>query len=405
MSFQNKLARYAPQAGRWNRALAEGRLHAFGAADVAGFDTFIGSGGPLVYRSFFDNNRALWGQRFLGAEIVAPARAAQADGPILVTAWAYPFIKKQLEGLGLREYADFLDFKDFLTLYHWHEHGRTLFFNVQTSLTTRCTLRCEECCLMMPDHRSPADYPLGQLTAELDLLLDAADYLFIFNLMGGEPFLHPGLAGYLEHLARHRGRISAPRLTSNGTVIPSPRVLALCRELHVTTCLSDYSAGDPRLAERQKRVIAALAEAGAPFQVLRNQAWGRVIRRDGELAHLPPEEKKAHYRRCQSAIGCRQYNDGRLFPCNAAWGGDSSKLYPAAEGDYLDLAALTARPRKERALAALNLYHGAVKSDWPAMCEHCGGADWQYYQPVETARQRTKKTASNRRLHSTPSER
>ena len=108
-------------------------------------------------------------------------------------------------------------------------------------LTTRCTLKCRGCYLMIPDQK-PWDADINTVIASLPRIFEIFDRFEQICLMGGEPFLYPNLPEILEALRPYQKQFGFVRIVTNATIIPSQKVLDAIRNVdyHADVRISNY---------------------------------------------------------------------------------------------------------------------------------------------------------------------
>lgn len=93
-------------------------------------------------------------------------------------------------------------------------------------ITYDCTLKCKLCSNYSPyvplDQRR---YPLQVCTKAIDKFFRIITYVGIFTISGGEPLLHPNLFELLEHLQNYSLNIGEVQVVTNGTLVPSQKIL------------------------------------------------------------------------------------------------------------------------------------------------------------------------------------
>ena len=109
-------------------------------------------------------------------------------------------------------------------------------------ITTRCTLRCKHCNTFIPYYRNKfhqKNYTLEMFKKDLDILLDAVDYINIFQFIGGEPLLNKDLPEMIEY-ACTKSKINNIFLTTNATILPSSKLIKVLKYNRISVQVSDY---------------------------------------------------------------------------------------------------------------------------------------------------------------------
>src|SRR4029077_1053151 len=85
-------------------------------------------------------------------------------------------------------------------LYTQGEGGRVRVEAFELHVVEHCNLRCANCCNMSPlvPERTLTVAEVADLCARMAAVLDVD----VFKIMGGEPLLHPDIAGVLQAIRR-----------------------------------------------------------------------------------------------------------------------------------------------------------------------------------------------------------
>jgi hypothetical protein len=129
---------------------------------------------------------------------------------------------------------------------------------VELCITTRCSLHCRDCANLIPFYNSPADEDPEALIRDIDTFLGVVDRVHSFSVMGGESFLHSGIAKVVAHLVQ-QDRVGTVQVVTNGTVMPREDVLTVLAHKKVVVAVSNYPA---EVAPRKLSILARLKERG-----------------------------------------------------------------------------------------------------------------------------------------------
>lgn len=102
-----------------------------------------------------------------------------------------------------------------------------------------CTLKCENCCEMVPYLKEHKFVNKDIVISECKRILKATKFLQYIELVGGEPFLHPEIKEILVQLLaiQNAGYI---KVFTNGTVIPDDDLCEILKNDRVVVVLSNY---------------------------------------------------------------------------------------------------------------------------------------------------------------------
>lgn len=291
------------------------------------------------------------------------------DYKIIVTTYneAYEDISKMLSKIGLREYYDYCKIEHFVVEWYWRFRKKINIFELHTSVTTRCTLKCLKCNMFMPYYDAPKDISCEQLMDEFDVLFKHIDYIYNYELLGGEAFLNKDLNRILSYLLENYGnRIGQVGIITNGTIIPDEKTWELLKKYAIHLSVSDYTSTVP-YTERLEQFILCAKEKGIKYKVLRSLQW-----KDFGF----PEHPCSYNNVRQHMLCCgpvfHGYNDGKLYYCHVSWGAEQCGLIKLEQDDYIDLKIIGSDDfSKRQQLAKYSL--GEWDKGYVSMCELCAG--------------------------------
>jgi organic radical activating enzyme len=117
--------------------------------------------------------------------------------------------------------------------------------------TLRCNLKCRLCNAFSPYYRSPYHPTLDLLIKQADKVFSVVDKANRFIISGGEPLVRSDLAVWVEYLAKYHAQIGRLDLNTNGTIMPTEKLLlALCNfPGTVRILVDDYGAQTSPIAQ------------------------------------------------------------------------------------------------------------------------------------------------------------
>ena len=242
-------------------------------------------------------------------------------------------------------------------------------------ITTRCTLRCRECLCAVPFLPNPHDTPKQDLLRHFALAFPLYDRIGRVEIIGGEPLLHPDLAGILTGLLPYRSKFSKIRVTTNGTLLPSPAVIDAAHRAQEAGLDFDFLVDDyGPLSRKLPEIRELLAREGIDCRVdhytgdcQRGGGWLAIRRlhaaraRDGGPAlaqifalPLPAPAVSRHARRRDLQLRLR--HDGH-----------AARQFQLSKNEYVNLNdPLTSVEEKQRVLRTF-LTHPTTA------CRYCDG--------------------------------
>ena len=98
-------------------------------------------------------------------------------------------------------------------------------------ITTKCTLKCKDCCALIPqlDKVHRLEMSFDDFKLYLDTILDNVDGIRKFIIIGGETLINPALPEMVEYSARQE-KIANVQLTTNGTIRPSQKLIDVLKK-------------------------------------------------------------------------------------------------------------------------------------------------------------------------------
>ncbi|NLN86261.1 MAG: radical SAM protein [Syntrophomonadaceae bacterium] len=247
----------------------------------------------------------------------------------------------------------------FITAYR-RLSGQFELVRVEMSITARCTLRCRDCCNLIPCYEKPSDLDTTRLLQDIDDFLGNVDRVCRFVVMGGEPFLHPGLAAIMIHLIKHP-QVDIVHLFINATIMPAGEVLALVGHPKVYLTISKYPRG---LSRRDKELQEALKQRGARYIVTENN-WRDMGGFDPGLDDSP-QELKERFASCSINI-CHNIIDGAYHLCARSGHGQRLGQFPPDPNDSVPFRGRHDPREFQEGLRRL------LARDYISACRQCHG--------------------------------
>lgn len=325
-----------------------------------------------------DNNPVYTNRSYRGISIKSFEEYRREEGwnetkiVMLVAGKARQSIIKDLEKVGLHNGTHFTDLDTFSTEWYYRFKGKFNISKIGESITNRCTFKCRGCNMLMPYYSRPVDYPLDMLKRDAGLLFSIVDEVSCFSIIGGEPLLHPELTDYLQFLGREYSvRIGNIQLISNGSIMPTDRLINACVNFNVEVRLSDYTKAIP-YKEKYINVRDAYKRAGVRLAEFKQDVWidfGFPERQicTGETA----VEIRNHMLNCHGM--CHWLHNNKMYFCSNAWSAQEiGKVELVEEQDYICLDKIIHTDDKGRDLL-YSFYLGNMKNGYMTHCKRCNG--------------------------------
>lgn len=244
--------------------------------------------------------------------------------------------------------------------------------------TMRCTLRCKLCSNHMPAFTNPVDASVSEMKRDIDLLFELFDRIEWLQFVGGEIFLHHGMAEIYEYCQKYRNQFDKLILETNATLLPrESEIEALCKYgSDANVMISDYGP----LSTKINEFTQLLEKNGIPYVLKKyhseDQHCGGWIDNTGRRNYGESHEAVVRqYPKCpQMRIENMHSYRGKLYSCpNSLFMGELGVLVPN-ERDYVDLLDDTQALEKKREVVS------KFYAEPPVACHYCM---WKYADTVK----------------------
>ncbi len=236
-------------------------------------------------------------------------------------------------------------------------------------VTTKCTLKCEYCNNLMPYYGEKAyDIPWQNVIYDLTKVLDNIDLCISLELIGGEPFLYPGLRPILEYVLNNK-KISEVEITTNATIIPSKEICEILQKPKIHLFVSHY-----KCVKTYSKFLETIKRYNIRHQLLNNHLWI-----DSGLPRKHQRTNKENmdiYMRCGASYDCKTLLKGKIHAC--ARGAHLYDLgYYTDENDCLDLYSTD-----DLKVSIKDFY----LRDYTGVCDYCTMTD--YWRVIPSGEQK-----------------
>lgn len=206
---------------------------------------------------------------------------------------------------------------------------------IEFCLTTQCTLRCKDCCALMPPFNKKGHIKMSveEFKQTLDQLLDNVNSIRKLIILGGEPLLRKELPELLEY-AVLKDKVIQIAIVSNGTMIPNKELVEVLKKYNkINFYMSNYN-GNPEIEPILKydQIKELLKENGIKFQMMESWEWFKEL--GFALEKLCEEACKHNFNTCHRTK-CLQTLDRKIDICSKAFSGRNLGLVEVH--DYIDL--------------------------------------------------------------------
>lgn len=311
---------------------------------------------------------------------------------IIVTTsqYYYQAIRGQLSSIGLNEYVDYIMYQQFVTEWYYKYRNKVNVLKTDISLTTLCTLNCENCMQFLPywkDGRRKEN-PLEEIKENVDIYFACVDYLLDLDVVGGEPFLYRNLNEFIRYIGEnYRNRIGYIGLITNGMIVPEEETLELLSKYAMDVSISDYSE-DIEYKHQIEKLCEKLEQYDISYMRNKQIDWFD-FGFPKDLYHYEGEAAVQHMQCCNSIEHI--LDDKKLFYCGLEWSAQKGGLYPIEEKAYVDLVDIK-EGRVDRK-DILEMILANIEGGCMEFCKVCGGFGIDNNNRVATAKQMPREQA------------
>jgi organic radical activating enzyme len=287
-------------------------------------------------------------------------------------------------------YKEYLDkrnikytwYKNIVSIWPYMHTQKVHIFQTDVLVTEKCNLACSFCNMFIPHYELPKHRDTQTILNDIDLYFNLVDYVSIFHLVGGEPFLHPNIKDIIEYiLEKYSDKIDKFIITTNGTVLPKEEILEVLKNNNVILSVSNYSNKLEKLKNKVDRVLGIYQDKNINHYVRNNIEWYDFG--DLRIKNNMSEEKLInHFDSCTAPF--RGLNDGKFYYCHLNTSAVLTKLFPPNENDYVNLSEVYPKD-----LIKFDL--GFTELGYITFCDNCNGCNTGIKIPVSYKEQGLRK--------------
>lgn len=272
----------------------------------------------------------------------------------------------------------------FLPVFAVYAYNKVYFPHISFLPTTVCNLNCEKCLVFTPYNKQKRHRPLEELKRDVDTFFQHVDYIGLFHVSGGEPFLYPHLGELLTYIAeRHESHIYVLGVVTNGTVIPSDALCRVFQKYHIQVQPDDYTRTLLKIKPSFDALIAKLCAYEIIPQITVVNEWIDLFPPKEDMSAWSSEQLEERF--CKCGVPFTELRDCKLYSCNYAAYAMTAGLIVEEENDYFDL--LTEPPELKKALIEFRMRYN-VKG-FVDFCKYCNGFPCMNPHTVSPASQAT----------------
>ena len=232
--------------------------------------------------------------------------------------------------------------------------------------------------MYMPNYKNPNDKATNLLKEDVDLYFKHIDFVSIFHLVGGEPFLFKDIGNFIDHIAKYRDKIDHLTFTTNGTLVPKDEIIEKIKANQIHLSISDYT-DHIKYKRKLEKLIGKIENAGIKYAVRKEPDW--IDFGDPRIEKkFTDQEMTKHFKLCTSPY--RAIDNGKFYYCHMETSARRSGIIRDDPNDYLNL--------KDKNISKLDISLfdlGHVKKGYLSFCKRCNGCNTGIEIPVTVANQ------------------
>lgn len=345
-------------------------FYIFGAGDY-GRQLYQIMKDEIAVAGFIDNNPDKQGQELYGQMIykLQDIKRGRNIGIILaVSQFSRSAVVKQLQEAGYVEEEDYFKIEPFLSAWYVYKYDKVYFTNISMLPSTACNLNCELCLNFNPYAAKPDVRSIEQVKEDIDLFFNCVDYVMLYHVSGGEPFLYPHFAEVIEYLGtKYRHQILTLRTVTNGTVVPKDELLQRLSGIDFEITVDDYREAVPDSKEDFARLIEKLDRYHIKYEINKAEAWIDLAPTATDHSMWTEEQLTEHFDNC--AQTWQELRDGKLYSCNYDGYATVAGINEQQKEEVFDLRTFT--PERKKELVEFRL--GYNDKGYTNLCRHCRG--------------------------------
>jgi organic radical activating enzyme len=285
-----------------------------------------------------------------------------------------------------QKYKEFLEkndvkwtwYKNIASIWPFKYKNIVHIFQSDVLVTEKCSLNCSHCNMFMPHYEFPVHMELDTIISDIDSYFKIVDYVSVFHLVGGEPFLYPNIENVIKHiLENYITKIDKLIITTNGTILPKDTIIQLLKDNGVILSVSDYSDKLEFIKSKITKVLDVYKNNNINHYVRNEIEWYDF----GDLRvskKLPTDELIKHFDSCTAPF--RGLNDGKFYYCHLNTGAVLTKLFPLDKNDYVEIDKISKEDLLKFDLGYTNL-------GYITFCDNCNGCNTGIKIPVSYEKQ------------------
>ena len=361
---------------------------------------------------FLDNDCSIHGKRYLNTEVYTPEKLKKerADAiVVLCESRHYKANSEQLLNMGIQQcekIEDWMSIEESRSVmrkidkeafdeivprqsntllrlpYNIHrallpelvESTDAIFLDILDLIVTeKCSLKCRQCANLTQYYAKPQHMSMEQVRNDADLLFSFIDWISDFYIFGGEVFLFNNFVETLDYVAQYKRKYGQIAVITNGTIIPTERMLQSMNMHAMFVTISDYGVYSRQLGA----LISKLETYQIPYSLARPKWYDYTQLVDGEK-----RDPEMTFSKCKH--NCTTLRNGYLYRCPFLANAEALSAFPYSEYNHINIrnGDLTKADISELLAKPIN-YTRKI----PPGCAYCSGYDVGNMQCIPIAEQ------------------
>lgn len=325
---------------------------------------------PII--GFIDNNPSKQQEKMKGKQCIGleKLQLKKTEGIILtISQYERAGALEQLNHYGYQKDEDYFIIEEFISVYYLYKYNKIYFLNISFLPSTICNLKCRHCLNFNPFAKKFYKRDWEKLKEDVDLFFANVDYIMLFHVSGGEPMLYEYTADLIEYIDENYGdRIGKLRTVTNGTIVPSDKMLNKLSKCRVEITVDDYRQAVPQYNAQFDELIKKLEEYRIKYYINKVDSWVDLAPEKTDYSAMSEDELIHHRFECGQVW--QELRDGKLYSCNyAAYAVVAGIAGEQDDEESYDLHKHT--PEKNKELIEFRL--GYTEKGYTNFCKKCRG--------------------------------
>ncbi len=224
---------------------------------------------------------------------------------------------QQLEKLGYKRNKDFFIIEEFISVYHVYKYDKVYFSSISFLPSTLCNLNCRYCLNFNPFAKEYYIRKWEDLKSDIDLFFSCVNFIMLFHVSGGEPFLYKYTVDIIEYIDKNYGnKINKLRLVTNGTIVPKAEILERLSKCNIEITVDNYIKAVPQYKENFDTLIKKLDQYKIKYYINEADFWIDLAPEKTDYSKMTEQELIQHRTECSQSW--QELRDGKLYNCNYA---------------------------------------------------------------------------------------